>query len=115
MLAVYIASFFVVLLHFQFDAVDGLIHHLNIRKDDRHTFKIETFGFVNGGVIDLTVTDFSISKNSAEKKAELDAAHPSSTDEPNQQEQEEKKVAEVSDETVPGETKFLAMMLYYTV
>lgn len=39
---------------------DGLIHKLIIRNDDRDLFKIETFGFVAGGVINITVNDFSV-------------------------------------------------------
>lgn len=39
---------------------NGLIHHLTIRHDDRHIFKIETFGFLANGRMDIEVQDFSI-------------------------------------------------------
>ena len=38
----------------------GLVHRLAIKADDRDIFKIETFGFVGGGTINITVTDFAI-------------------------------------------------------
>lgn len=38
----------------------SLVHHLTIKADDRHLFKIETFGFLPGGVMQLDVSDFSI-------------------------------------------------------
>ena len=38
----------------------GLIHNLHIKHDDRHLFKIETFGFLEAGVINITVHDFKI-------------------------------------------------------
>jgi hypothetical protein len=40
--------------------VDALIHHLHISKDDRDIFKIETFGFVEGGVMDISMSHFSM-------------------------------------------------------
>ena len=38
----------------------GLVHRLAIKADDRDIFKIETFGFVGGGTINITVTDFAL-------------------------------------------------------
>jgi hypothetical protein len=38
----------------------GLVHHLRIDNDDRALFKIETFGFVQGGIMNITVRDFSL-------------------------------------------------------
>jgi hypothetical protein len=38
----------------------ALIHHLHIADDDREIFKIETFGFVDGGVMNITIKDFSL-------------------------------------------------------
>ena len=44
-----------------------LIHHLKIHHDDRNVFKIETFGFIKGGIMNITITDFSISSLQNEK------------------------------------------------
>jgi hypothetical protein len=41
---------------------NALLHHLKINGDDRDVFKIETFGFVEGGIMNMTVTDFTMSK-----------------------------------------------------
>jgi G protein-coupled receptor 107 len=38
--------------------VYGLIHHLTIKDDSRQMFEIETFGFMVGGVLNITVRDF---------------------------------------------------------
>ena len=38
----------------------GLIHDLHVSGDTRPLFKIETFGFEQGGVIDVTVKDFKV-------------------------------------------------------
>eukprot|EP01031_Cornospumella_fuschlensis_P050748 gene50748-62065_t len=35
-------------------------HHLTIERDDRHLFKIETFGFVTGGEMSIKVAGFSL-------------------------------------------------------
>lgn len=40
--------------------VDALVHHLTIHNDDRNVFKIETFGFVTGGKIYISVSDFGL-------------------------------------------------------
>ena len=40
----------------------GMIHHLTIDQDDRRVFPIELFGFFEGGVINVTVRDFAVSK-----------------------------------------------------
>lgn len=40
--------------------VTALKHDLHIKHDDRNLFKIETFGFLEGGITDITLTDFSI-------------------------------------------------------
>ena len=39
----------------------SLIHHLEISKDNRRSFHIESFGFVKGGTIDIRIYDFHIS------------------------------------------------------
>eukprot|EP00605_Chrysophyceae_sp_TOSAG23-4_P001030 GSChrysophyteH1.ASY1.ANO1.1132.1 assembled CDS len=41
-------------------SVDSLIHHLVIEEDSRHLFKIESFGFDIGGVMELKLSDFSM-------------------------------------------------------
>jgi len=41
----------------------ALVHHLVITADDRDIFKIETFGFVGGGMMNITVSDFAILPN----------------------------------------------------
>ena len=45
----------------------SLVHHLVIKNDDRALFKIETFGFLGGGTMNLTLSQFSLSKKSGEK------------------------------------------------
>jgi hypothetical protein len=47
------------LFSFIFQA-SGLIHHLQIVNDERRLFKIETFGFVSGGLMDLTLSDLKL-------------------------------------------------------
>ena len=44
----------------RFNAALCLVHNLKISSDDRDVFKIETFGFVSGGVMNITVKDFSL-------------------------------------------------------
>lgn len=39
----------------------GLIHHLHISKDDRDIFKIETFGFLESGIMNITVNHLFLS------------------------------------------------------
>ena len=46
-------------LNFQ-GRINGLVHDLAIVDDDRDLYKIETFGFVSNGLMDITVKDFSI-------------------------------------------------------
>lgn len=41
--------------------VESLVHNLKIVNDDRDIFKIETFGFVSGGLVNITVSDLTIS------------------------------------------------------
>jgi len=41
---------------------EALVHHLSIARDDRALFKIETFGFLGGGTMNLTLSQFSLSK-----------------------------------------------------
>lgn len=41
-------------------SVTSLIHHLSIHNDDRTVFKIETFGFVEGGKMKIDILDFSL-------------------------------------------------------
>jgi G protein-coupled receptor 107 len=38
----------------------SLVHRLVIKSDDRDIFKIETFGFVGGGMMNITLTDFDL-------------------------------------------------------
>eukprot|EP00617_Octactis_speculum_P011697 CAMPEP_0185781226 /NCGR_PEP_ID=MMETSP1174-20130828/101613_1 /TAXON_ID=35687 /ORGANISM="Dictyocha speculum, Strain CCMP1381" /LENGTH=463 /DNA_ID=CAMNT_0028471113 /DNA_START=78 /DNA_END=1469 /DNA_ORIENTATION=+ len=40
--------------------VDATVHHLEIIEDERSLFKIETFCFEAGGVMNITVSDFSM-------------------------------------------------------
>ena len=40
--------------------VDMLLHHLSIHNDDRTVFKIETFGFIEGGKMKVKISDFSL-------------------------------------------------------
>ena len=40
------------------DLTNSLIHKLIISNDGRDIFKIETFGFVSGGLMDISVSDF---------------------------------------------------------
>lgn len=47
----------------------SLVHRLTIKKDDRDIFKIETFGFADGGMMNITLTDFSISSSKSDKLA----------------------------------------------
>jgi hypothetical protein len=39
---------------------EALVHHLDIEQDDRKVFPIEMFGFYEEGVINITITDFSV-------------------------------------------------------
>jgi hypothetical protein len=39
---------------------NSLIHHLKIHNDDRNVFKIETFGFIQGGLMELHIADLAI-------------------------------------------------------
>ena len=54
---------------------NALIHKLNIVNDDRHLFKIETFGFEKDGVLNITISGFSyvesVLTKSLEKRTEL--------------------------------------------
>eukprot|EP01041_Mallomonas_annulata_P005494 gene5494-11063_t len=42
------------------NAAHGLVHELMIRNDPRDIFMIQTFGFVSGGIVNITVNDFSL-------------------------------------------------------
>ena len=46
----------------------SLVHRLVIANDDRSIFKIETFGFVGGGMMNITLSDFSIASVSKTDK-----------------------------------------------
>ena len=48
--------------------LDALVHRLKINNDDRNIFKIETFGFVGGGMMNFTLSDFSIHSPSPSPK-----------------------------------------------
>ena len=50
--------------------IESLIHHLDISQDDRNIFSIETFGFYEGGQMELTISDFEIIMNQKEKEEE---------------------------------------------
>lgn len=50
----------IIQLLLQFQLSTSLIHHLKLRDDARNIFKIETFGFVEGGWIDLNIADLSL-------------------------------------------------------
>jgi hypothetical protein len=52
----------VVVLGAQIQLSEGLIHRLVIKDDTRHLFQIESFGFLSGGVMNLTVTGFQVLK-----------------------------------------------------
>ena len=52
---------------FQLQYTDGLIHELEIKQDNRHLFDIETFGFVAGGRMDVSVRDFKINRRALDK------------------------------------------------
>jgi hypothetical protein len=54
--------------------VNSLVHHLRIAKDDRNMFPIETFGFVVGGVIELNIADFDISKSLKKHEASTNSS-----------------------------------------
>ena len=56
------SSFLLKLLH-----TDGLVHELRIKGDNRPLFDIETFGFIAGGHIDVSVQDFRINKRALDK------------------------------------------------
>lgn len=45
----------------------ALVHHLRIEEDDRNLFKIETFGFLGEGKMNLTLSSFFLSKKNGEK------------------------------------------------
>lgn len=52
-------------------SVRGLIHNLHLRDDDRSIFKIETFGFNGGGVINITIHNFNVVIPESESKEYL--------------------------------------------
>lgn len=51
---------FILLQILNISSLAGLIHNLQIRDDARVVFKIETFGFIAGGLMNITVSDFSL-------------------------------------------------------
>ena len=55
------------LLVFMLILAHGLVHDLAIRDDDRSLFKIETFGFFEGGTMNIKVTDFHVNKRTLDK------------------------------------------------
>lgn len=67
--------FFFILFLSHVAQIKSLIHHLQIRDDDRNIFKIETFGFFDGGVIELKVSNFNIKniKNKEKYSRKLEA------------------------------------------
>lgn len=52
-----------------------LVHRLVISNDDRNIFKIETFGFVGGGMMNITLSDFSIASHSKSDKLASTESH----------------------------------------
>ena len=55
-------------------AANGLIHHLTIDNDDRKLFKIETFGFNRGGVMELSISKIDLVHPPQETAEEKNAA-----------------------------------------
>jgi len=53
---------------------NGLIHQLTIDKDDRKLFKIETFGFNRGGVMELSISAIDLAHPSEETIEDKNAA-----------------------------------------
>mgnify|MGYP006940257472 CR=1 FL=1 len=47
----------------------SLKHNLLISNDNRNIFKIETFGFIEGGIVDIKISDFAIQLSTKEKEA----------------------------------------------
>ena len=64
-----ITIFFVTLIFEIFTLSVGLIHNLHVSGDSRPLFKIETFGFEQGGVIDITIKDFKVSNYRVSERA----------------------------------------------
>jgi hypothetical protein len=52
-------SFFLVLVWAPWHG-QGLVHHLNIRDDSRGSFFIESFGFEEGGLLHLNLTEVHV-------------------------------------------------------
>ncbi len=61
-------AFLVVVIFFAIsvDRVEGLVHHLVITNDHRNIFKIESFGFLKGGTMQLDVSDFHVKNPSSQ-------------------------------------------------
>lgn len=55
---------------------EGMIHNLVIKEDARRAFQIETFGFREGGFMNLTVSGFSVSR----RRDAVSFAHPCALD-----------------------------------
>lgn len=59
-----ISFVFIILISF-YPYVASLKHKLFIQDDDRTLFKIETFGFICGGVMDITISNFELHNDHA--------------------------------------------------
>ena len=51
----------------------GLKHHLDIVKDERNIFKVETFGFNAGGQMDISFQDFVLEHPPSESKEKIES------------------------------------------
>ena len=53
---------------FSIQFICSLKHKLTITNDDRSLFKIETFGFIKGGVLDIKISNFNVILDKENKK-----------------------------------------------
>jgi hypothetical protein len=68
-------NIFLLFLILNIVVVHTLVHHLKISNDDRDIFKIETFGFVEGGIMNMTISDFAITKPTKSEKGSSSGPH----------------------------------------
>ena len=57
-------------------SASGLIHHLDVEKDGRDIFKIETFGFDVGGVMEIKLNEFTINHPEGEESISTEKVAP---------------------------------------
>jgi hypothetical protein len=55
------------LVAFLAPTANGLIHKLSIKNDRRLAFRIETFGFFTGGVMEMAIENFKVGSLSSAK------------------------------------------------